>query len=611
VSRLYYRFQQSPLAQYADQVLALELLWPFPLIVVGVLQILEPWVVGAVIVLTLLPWATRWLVLGRLTRPAFITTALALLGGSGVVGVWVSYDPNLSWPLFLTLLGSIALFFAIVNTRTSPRRVSGGLVIAAALVACYFVGQYGHFNYPNEVGRLARLGGITGSLLPNLVFFTPHPNAAAGFLEGAWLLSLVLAWQARNGERVAWSLAALIITYGLLISGSRGAWIGLAMGVGIWALLSSGKQKLLLAGLGVGLTAGILLGIYLVTRLAPLNLYMPFLSSLLNTAASRLTLYRNSLYLLGDYPFTGIGLGDAFAMVYSRYQLLILVPFLYYAHNLILSVALGLGLLGLVALAWLLVTFYTFVIRVERADLMTRSLPLFRAAWLGVTATFAHGLTDSPQLTGSGWTMPMLFAVLGLTVAIGGSTLSKVDGKQVEGGLSQPRWIWPLWAIIAVVLLVITGIFWRPLMSAWYANMGAVHQTQAELSPHLNVSAREVAAEQAISDFTRALNLNPAQPVANRRLGLIALDRGNFTAAVAYLEQAYPWEPENQATLKALGYAYLWTGKLDQAVELLRQVDDQYGLMNELDTWSWWWGSQNREDLSTYADEMAQRLSAD
>jgi hypothetical protein len=264
--------------------------------------------------------------------------------------------------------------------------------------------------------------------------------------------------------------------------------------------------------------------------------------------------------------------------------------------------------LGLVALVWLLFSFYRFVIRVEtKGDLSARSLLLFRATWLGATATFVHGLTDAPQFADSGWTMPMLFAVLGLAVAIGGPTLS--DGGDTEADLVPYRWgPWVLGGIV-VILVVIAVIFWRPLLSAWYANLGAIHQTRAELAPNLDDSARETAAKLAVDDFARALNLSSTQPVANWRLGLMALDRENFETAVTYLEQAYQHEPGNQPTLKALGLAYLWVGRLDDAEKLLRQIDDQGELIEELGNWSNWRKSQGQTKLSEYADEMARRLS--
>lgn len=591
--------KRALLSRTAEAVAAVELIWPLPLVAAGVLGSDSPLIVGGAITLALTPWLARFLVPGRPTRPAFVGGALALLVAGALVGMWVTYDPALSRPALLTLLGSVGLFFALLNTPASPRRVGAGLVVVAGLVAFYFVGQYGHFAYAGETGGPARLGRVTGSLMPDLAFLTPHPNAVAGFLEGVLLLSLVLTWQARPPGRIAGGIATAFLAYGLLISGSRGAWIGLAVAVGIWALLLVPKRRLCLALGGAGAGA-VLLAVYILVRQTPAG--QSILASVLETAGSRFVLYRNSLHLLGDYPFTGVGLGDAFAMVYSRYQLLIPHLFLAYPHNLFLAVGLGYGLLGLAALVWLLVGFYRFVVRVERVGLGGESQSLFRAAWLGATVTFVHGLTDSPQFSDSRWTMPMLFALLGWAVALGMPALERRDE-----GPHLRRWV----AVAATVaILTAVGVpFAQPLASAWHANLGAVHQTWADLSPNLDEAGREVAMTQAVACFEHALRLNPSQPVANRRLGMIALNRRDFAAAVAYLERAYPQEPENQATLKALGLAYLWNGRLGPSEELLGQLDLQSEMIEELGAWQWWWHAQGRDDLSAYAGEMSERLT--
>jgi putative inorganic carbon (HCO3(-)) transporter len=605
-----YSNRRSSLVRFADEILGLELVWPFPLIGIGVLGILDPLMVGVAIALALIPWLARLLVFGRPTRPTFVGSALGLLVAGALVGMWAAYDAALSWPMLLTLLGSVSLFFAIVNSATSPWQVGSGLVMVATLLALYFVAQYGYFDYQEEGGRLARLARMTGSLMPNLALFTPQSNAVAGFLEGPFLLCLALIWRTRGGRRLVWGLAAVVMAYGLLISGSRGSWVGLVVAMVMGALLLVPSRTLRLAGAGLSAVGG-LLAIYLAVRLAS-DQQVSVITPALKTLGGRFILYRNSLHLLGDYPFTGIGPGDTFAMVYSRYQLLIRVPFLTYAHNLLLSVGLGYGLLGLIALAWLLIGFYQFVVRAEAAGLSARSLPLFRAAWLGATVTFVHGLIDSPQFSDSRWTMPIFFALLGLVVVVGRPALMRVGermtGRESEG--RRPGWRWIVGAALSSVLLVAAVIFWRPLGGAWYANLGAVYQTRSELSPGLDEAARETAMVHAVAYFEHALSLRLSQPVANRRLGMMALDQGDFDAAVTYLGRAYSQEPRNQATLKLLGLAYLWTGQLDLAEGLLRQLDVQGELVEELGNWRWWWDTQDRKDLSAYADEMIGRLSA-
>jgi len=598
------------LIDVADRVAAFELIWPIPLIVVGMWGLLEPIVVGIAVVLAVFPWLLRLIVWGRPTQPAYVTPSLFLFGLSGLVGMWAAYNPQMSWPMFLTLLGSICLFFAFVNTSIHPTRLAEAVVILAGLVALYFVGQYAHFDYQWETGRLASLGRITGAVLPNLAVFIPHPNAVAGFLEGTFLLTVVLFWRSRSSERFAWAGLAALIAYGLLITQSRGSWLGLGIAIGLGLILSIRNRRIRLITAG-GLVAGLGGAIFTVASLVNSGRQVPVISSALNTADDRWLLYRNSFNLWGDYIFTGIGLGDVFAMIYSRYQLLIQVPYLTYSHNLYLTVGLGMGLLGLIALVWLLLSFYTFVVRVELSrSLSKRSLPLFRAAWLGVTVIFVHGLTDAPQFSAPGWSMPMLFALLGLSVTIGRRAMFQAqEGWSPSEPSPRIHLGWTLATIAAIGLIVIGVAFWRPIASLWYANLGAVYQTRADLSPHLNEYDREVASDKAIVYFANALDLNQSQVVANRRFGLMALDKQIFDVAVTYLERAYRQEPLNQATLKALGLAYLWTGQLDSANNLLSQLDDQNDIASELGVWHWWWGTQDRDDLSQNAAEMQRRLA--
>lgn len=582
------------------QLLALELAWPLPLIAAGLLGVTDPVLTGAAVALALLPWLARLAAYGRPTRPAFIGGSLALLGLSAGLSLWSAYDPALSRPMLLVLLGSLCLCLAIINALQRPGLMAAGLVLAAGLAALYFIGQYDHFHYLNETGGPAGLGRLTGSFLPDLVFFVPHPNGVAAFLAGALPLSLALAWRAGPGwQRLGWSLAGLLLVYGLVVSGSRGAWVGLAVALGLWLFAVSGRgPRLVLAGLVVAVAA---LGVYAVQHpdLLP--------ASVLETAHSRLVLYRNSLYLAADYPFTGIGLGDVFGMVYSRYQLLIHVPFLTYAHNLFLAAALAMGLPGLLALIWLLVSFYRFVFRVERAGRDRPGMALFRASWLGASAIFIHGLVDAPQFNPPGWTMPMLLALPGLAVAASRQAWPLVE-LGPAGGRARP-WLVP--AGLAAGLLLAGLVVWqRPVMGAWYANLGAIYQTRAELAPGLDEAQRRAAAGRAVAYFERALDWEPAQPVANCRLGLMALNHELFEPAVTYLERAYRRQPGNQATLKGLGLAYLWTGRLDRAREMLQQVDDQAELVEELNLWCWWWETNDRAALSLYAGRLAQQLGS-
>ena len=598
----------SLLIRIASGIVSLELAWPLPLLTVGVLGVQNRVIIGIVVVLAIVPWCARIVGSRRLTRRSYIGGSLALLVVSAIAGMVISYDPALSRPALLTLMGSAGLFFAIVNTNTAPHQVGSVLVFIATLAAAYYIGRGTILPYEMVTGWLSSLEQRMTSSMPDMGFLLPQANAMASFLEGAFLLSLSLTYLARAGKRLLWGLAMIIIAGGLFLSKSRGAWIGIAVAMGAWALMFVSSRRLRWIIFGVASAVGTL-GVSAFLRFIPAG--QSIFNRLMETADSRFILYRNSFHLFFDYFFTGIGPGDTFAMVYSKYQLLIRVPFLTYAHNLLLSVGLGYGILGLISLGWLIIGLYIFVARAVLRGSSARSSPFFFAAWLGSTASFIHGLTDSPQFSNARWTMPMLFALLGLAIAAGRPALEKSADRQSKSSTIGPkRRSWWILAAVAITALTIAGLaFSKPILGAWYANAGTVYHTRADLTPGLDTTSREENALRAVHYYERAISLNPSQAVANRRLGMMTMQERDFNTAVSLLERSFAAEPRNQATLKALGLAYTWTGQMDSALTVLTQLDDQNELIEELNVWCWWWETEQEEDLSTYACEIARRLS--
>lgn len=547
---------------------------PLPLLIAGATGATNPPILVPAVGLALIaPARAVWA--GRSAQWPGLYAALFLFGLSALAGTAISYEPRLSLPLLLTIGGSLSLFCAIAAGEISPRQTGSALVILAAGMSFYFVSQYAWFDYPQEAGWQTNLGRLTGSILPSLGLFAPHPNAVATFLEGVVLLNLYLLRRSTGKIRLMWLALLVIIAYGLLITGSRGAWVGIlaAFALGLWVQKPQtdyGRLMKKCAGGGIPALAIVWVSAQLFSGGIPAFLF----NAVADTADSRLTLYKNSLHLLGDYPFTGIGL-NAFTLVYSRYQLLIPVPYLEYAHNLFLCVWLGQGLAGVIALLWLLFEFYHFVAQVEKVSL-SRPFSLFQTVWLGATATLIHGLTDAAQFSADRWTMPMLFALLGLA-------LSAAHLKPPPQSLGRSK---PLAVILcfAATLGLLTA-FYPPLTARWIANLGAITQTRAELAS----PAEEGLPANAQEHYQRALALNNADPVANRRLGIMALERQDYQTALSYLQHAYAQESNNQPTLKALGFAFFFTGQTATAETYFQQVDFQSRLREEIQYW------QNRQ----------------
>lgn len=529
---------------------------------------------------------------------------MLVFAASAGLGVLPAYDRSLTSAALTAVLVSVALYFVVaylIRSWLTIRLASGIVLLIATLLALYFITQFGHQNYPEIQGFVRRLGEVT-TLPLRLGDYTFHPNSIATFLETALPLGVARMISSRSFERkLFWGMCVLVILYAFFLTVSYRAWLALAatalLAVGV-VLLVRLPRVITIPIVGIGV-----ISLVAVLALGPERLPFPIPSSLSDLARQ----FQNNLYLAQDYMFTGIGLGDTYAMVYSRYSLLIYVPFLTYPNNLPLAVWFNQGLLGLLAFGGIIVSFYLLVARVIRAAAPRR---LFHGAWLGVTATLLHGLLDSRQYADQRWVMPMLFVAIGLTVATGRLAVEEIETYDEPQSVDWRRWI----AIAAAVIVVVgAGIarFNRPLMAAWYTNLGAVDEARGELPDNLPDSLRQTYYNTAEAWYRRALEIEPNYPNTNRRLGNLLVKLDQFEAAVPLLETAFAGEPTNPATIKGLGLAYVWVGRTEDAARTFALHDDPNGIAGELSAWGYFRSDQGRPLLAARAWETAQLMDPD
>jgi len=527
--------------------------------------------------------------------------SLFLLGA--VVGLVVVYDRALSWPTLTALVGGTILYYCLAWFASSDRaaRMSATvLMLTAAGVAVYFVIQYGHLAYPVKSRWVHGIGLTLAQVMPRLAAWQPHPNSVATFLEGSLPPGLVLtATAARPLWRGLVGLATLAVLAGLLMSISRGAWIALALTFTLGFALRWRRWGLLLGCVSLAVALWTVGYLFLVEG-ASLESF-PILGPLaikLFVRPDRLAVWQGSIYLIQDFPFTGIGLGHAFPLVYGRYALLIPVPFLLYSHNLWLEVWLQQGLLGIVGFVWLIAAFYAFVVRTIREKATASAA--FHGAWLGVTAILLHGFFDAAQYA-EPWVFLSLFALLGLAVATGSRDRQQV-GNQRQSRVAVA-------GLLAIGLVALVGLaFWQPLASRVYVNRGALRQAQGDLVEELPEAERARLLAAARTDYERGLSLDPQSRPAHQRLGVLDINVGRYEEAVAHLEAAWQIDPHNTTTHKALGLAYVWMNRLDEAKPLLTNVP---GIVEELNLWGGWRSRQGEKTLARNAYQMSLRLDPD
>jgi tetratricopeptide (TPR) repeat protein len=363
------------------------------------------------------------------------------------------------------------------------------------------------------------------------------------------------------GRRREQLLAAVAIGYFgvfLLAAGNRGAMLSAGL---VTLLLVASRSRWLMAA-SVSLVIGILLVVTGTVRLGssgPTDRVVGILSGPTTDPGSvqrRIEFWDNSLFLLGDFRFTGVGLGiRAVQETYETYFIPI-EPRFSHSHNVFLQTYLEQGLLGLVGFVGLLLLGLRSAWRTLNAvrDPHIRSAAI-SAAGSGLALVVA-GLTEIVALTALG--MVLLFGSLGLLLA--SERLRDVQTERASAGQGNAAFR-P--AAIAVAFFVATlaligpspttlaqsapgsddPINTRPdlltqLTASFYLNQGAVEVNKVSIGidrPRAERDQRLAAAEELLQ---KALTLDASNVGAYRNLAATHVVQSQRSAARRLLGQA-------------------------------------------------------------------------
>jgi O-antigen ligase len=548
------------------------------------------------LVLALAPWALRLALTGRLTERTAFDIPLVLFVLVAAVSVWSAYDRQMAWAKFWLIVGGVLLFYALVNAQSLGNVRVWLLALLGAGVAAYFLVTHDWQAQPAKIAAVTRLGQALQAPLPEIPGDRLHPNVAGGIMAAmlpfaGW--AVVQAWQGIRRDsasrRVVAGLALLLgiallalTLLGLIMTTSRGAWLALGGALllaGLWLLAGwlsrgSARRRAWLFPALLALLLAVALGVGSLWPGSPLAIFDLLPGR--NMAFNRAALFERALTLARDYPLIGAGLGG-FRMLYSTYVLLLHVGHTNHSHNLYLDVAIEQGLFALLVLAWMGMLF-------ARAAWRALSGPHHKgrgalvAAALSLAVILFHGLVDDP-LYGS---RAVLFMFVPLAFAV--PFLKRPARRRWQ------RWLYVL--PLALLVLALDMILRGPLLSLVYSNLGAVHQSQAELSvyswpeyPGQDAVRRQVDLSRPVAEFERALELDPDNATANRRLGMIALSLGEYDAALRYLEAARAVEGRSMTVQQLLGEALIVNGRLEEGQALWAGVSNEVGQLDRRFRW--------------------------
>lgn len=537
---------------------------PNALLILGLALVAVPWI---------LRLATRQ---GIPSSP--LDVPLSLYIASAAIGLVVTSDPvtaNIRW---WGILAAAGMCYAVLRLVWSARVciVSLWVTLAAGVLGSLVLLML-------TQGRVAR-GPIGRVLDPLLAWFQQFPPmtepvmrintrfivnynglADLGLLAAvAGLLLARLATRAWVKVCLLCLVAAIVLL--VLATGGRGGVLGL-MGAALVLALAGhfGRspsaevdppQPRLSRRVALAIVAVLLVGLAL------------GLSGLidkgfeLTSMDGRILFWRELLGILGDYAFTGVGLGmQAPLNAIIAYGLTKRWIDMVYAHNMFLQTYLEQGPLGLVSLVLILLVALVYGVRALRHAVQPQQRAAASLGLAVVVGTTLHGLTDQVPTSNIGTLI--LLAATALTVAV-----SAPEAAVRTGVFSSPRLV-----IMAIVMALGLGLLvTHPRQPAdALANLGALEVAKAVAVDQTSLEERYGHVETGQRLLRQAVAWSPEHPAALRQLARAAVLRNDLAGAADALRRATAGHQLSPLDEIQIGRLYYSIGFLDDGYRWTRQ----------------------------------------
>ena|GEM_PF-5739570 len=387
-----------------------------------------------------------------------------------------------------------------------------------------------------------------------------NPNFLANYLVLLLPLFIPASWNDWLGV-----IAFLLVVAALGFTLSRGAWISIALILGIYYFLSSKKE------IRIGILLSFLSLLFIVWFKKDVFISEKFFQP--NSWETRYSLWTTAFKIILHYPIFGIGI-DRFAYYYLKYRsggstfLLTRLAFPTSSHNQYLDLAMYCGLIGLLAFGYILVS---LLVSGDRNDWR---------AYMGLGAGLVNALFIF--IVPSVW---LVFALLLSKIYSGEKIIIKVHSWLILFLFFAFAYGW-VWGLSRDVSLCLANYYYfkaeKYFVNRHFISANALMDKALALAPYgWNLwlvkgkwAEERGKLEEALESYLTTIKLNPMNPYPYADLGRLFSKCGERGANVSiyYWKEALKRDPSNVIFLQDLGNTYLSLKEFDKAKECFGKI---------------------------------------
>ncbi len=261
-----------------------------------------------------------------------------------------SFVPIKGVQIWAVYFAFMVFYFVVINTIKTKKQLMNLLTVfvLSGLAVCV----YGILQY--VFGWNVNQAWIDEEMFEDIkmrIYSTlENPNVLGEYILLVLPVTIALMWKKRGiFAKIVFAAMAAIMGLALILTFSRGCWVGIMVSAAVFVTFAAGK----LWGL-------LLLVLPIIPMILPESIINRFASigDMKDSSTSyRVYIWMGTLHMLKDFWLTGIGPGDeAFAQVYPFYSYSsIVAP---HSHNLFLQIMVIGGVLAVAAFAILMLVFF-------------------------------------------------------------------------------------------------------------------------------------------------------------------------------------------------------------------------------------------------------------